>query len=111
MSFLVNSNNSFCSSLCSHESQFSSLSWQYVLLFPFWVRAHSSPARSIGTPGERKSVAKKFRCCLARNSFTSGPSLGPSTPQFNELLLVSPSLFSSPLASLSFCLLLTRSFK
>jgi len=35
---------SFCSSLCSHESQLNSLSWQYALLFPFCERAHSSPA-------------------------------------------------------------------
>src|SRR5437588_10736998 len=104
MSFLVNSNNSFCSSLCSHESQFSSLSWQWVLLFPFCVRAHSSPARSIGTPCERKSVAKKFRRCRARSSLIFGSSVGPSTPQFHELLLLSPSLFSSPLASLRFSL-------
>src|SRR6266513_3579687 len=104
MSFFVKVSSSFCSSLCSQESQFSSLSWQYVLLLPFWVRAHSSPASSIGTPWERKSVVKKFRRCRDRSALISGSSVGPSTPQFHELLWLSPSRFSSPFASLCFSL-------
>ena len=33
-------------------------------------------------PCESRSVAKKFRVCLARSATTAGSSLGPSTPQF-----------------------------
>jgi hypothetical protein len=44
----------------NHES---SLSWHHALLLPCCVRPNSSPPRSIGTPCERKSVVRKFRCC------------------------------------------------
>ena len=40
----------------------SSLSWQYVLLLPFWVRPSSSPCSSMGVPCESMSVARKLRC-------------------------------------------------
>src|SRR5262244_1477360 len=40
--------------------QDSSLSWQYALLLPCWVRMASSPARSMGMPWERRRVARKF---------------------------------------------------
>ena len=40
----------------------SSLSWQYVLLLPFWVRPASSPCNSMGVPWDSMSVAMKLRC-------------------------------------------------
>src|SRR5580704_11171447 len=100
ISFFVKSNRFFASSSQFQLNQLSSLSWQYVLLFPCCVRPNSSPALSIGTPCESIKVAMKFRRCRLRSRLTSGSSVGPSAPQFQELLLLSPSRFSSPFASL-----------
>ena len=55
-------------------------------------RSASAPIRrprsSIGTPWERKSVVRKFRRCRARSLLISGSSVGPSAPQFHELIVV-----------------------
>src|SRR5690606_3955305 len=88
----------------SQSIQDSSLSWQYTLLLPCWVRPSSSPWLIIGTPCDSSRVVRKLRCCPARNALTSGSSVGPSTPQFQDRLWLSPSLLSSPLASLCFSL-------
>src|SRR5215471_21539771 len=80
--------------------QDSSLSWQYALLLPCWVRMASSPARSMGMPWERRRVARKLRIWRSRRVFTTGSSPGPSAPQFHEALSSVPSRLSSPLASL-----------
>ncbi len=76
---------------------------------PRWVRASSSPWLIIGTPWESISVAMKFRICRARSRSTSGSSVSPSAPQFQDRLWLSPSRLSSPLASLCFSLYDTRS--
>jgi hypothetical protein len=73
-----------------------------VLLLPPWVRPPSSPCSSIGTPWESSSVAIMLRWVRARIRSTSASSVGPSTPWFHERLWLSPSLPSSPLASLCF---------
>src|SRR5581483_5963170 len=86
-----------------------SLSWHQALLLPPCERPHSSPPSSIGTPCERKSVARKLRCWRARNARTAGSSVGPSAPQFHERLSSLPSAFPSPFASLCFSLYETRS--
>ena len=90
----------------NHES---SLSWHHALLFPCCVRPSSSPPSSIGTPCERNSVVRKFRCCRARSARISGSSVGPSAPQFHERLSSVPSWLPSPFASLCFSLYETRS--
>src|SRR5260370_644004 len=84
--------------------QGTSLSWQEALLFPPCVRPISSPPQSIGTPTERTSVVRKFRCWRDRSAFTSSQSEGPSTPQFQERLSFAPSLLFSQLAQLCFSL-------
>src|SRR5262249_34824487 len=81
-----------------------SLSWHHALLLPPCERPHSSPPSSIGTPCDRNSVVKKLRCWRERSAFTSGSSVGPSTPQFHDRLSSVPSLFPSPFASLRFSL-------
>ena len=43
---------------------------------------------SIGTPWERKSVVRKFRRCRSRKALISGSSVGPSAPQFHELIII-----------------------
>ena len=91
-------------SASSQWTQLISLSWAYVLLLPSCVRLSSSPCSSIGTPWLSRSVAMKLRCSRARASRISGSSVGPSTPWFHERLWLSPSLLSSPLASLCFSL-------
>ncbi|CPU66495.1 Uncharacterised protein [Mycobacteroides abscessus] len=58
----------------------------------------------MGTPCDSSSVAKKFRRWRARSDRTSGSSVGPSAPQFQDRLWLSPSLLSSPFASLCFSL-------
>ncbi|MEO7414543.1 MAG: hypothetical protein ABIZ81_14420 [Opitutaceae bacterium] len=40
----------------------------------------------IGTPCDRKSVARKLRCIRRRRAWTSLGAWGPSCPQFQELL-------------------------
>ena len=84
--------------------QLMSLSWQYALLFPRWVRPSSSPWLIIGTPCDSSSVVRKLRFCRSRSARTSALSVGPSTPQFQLRLLFSPSRFSSRFASLCFSL-------
>ena len=103
-SFCVKISSDFARASCSQESQLISLSWQYALLLPFWVRQNSSPAQSIGTHWLRKSVARKFRRWRSRSALTASSVVGPSEPQFQELLLFSPSRFPSPFASLCFSL-------
>src|SRR5690606_20480144 len=91
----------FClRSSSSQLSHVSSLSWQYVLLLPCCVWLSSSPWYSIDTPCENSRVAIWFRFCRSRRAMISGSSVGPSTPQFHELLSLAPSRLSSPLASL-----------
>src|SRR5262249_25041188 len=85
------------------------LSWHHALLLPPCERPNSSPPSSIGTPWERSSVARKFRCCSARSASTASSSVGPSAPRFQERLSSVPSRFSSPFASLCFSLSETRS--
>jgi hypothetical protein len=58
------------------------------------------PPRSMGTPWDSSSVARKSRCCWARRARTATSSVSPSAPQFQERLSSVPSRFSSPLASL-----------
>ena len=53
-----------CSSLWStfdQSNQVISLSWQYALLLPCWVRPSSSPPSNNGTPAESNSVTRKAR--------------------------------------------------
>src|SRR5690606_9659574 len=98
----VNSKNALCLSSHSQLNQLISLSWQYTLLFPIWVRPYSSPLQIIGTPWLKRRVAIKFLFCCSLNWLISGSSVGPSTPQFQLKLWLSPSLLSSLLASLCF---------
>src|SRR3954470_9433865 len=100
INFETNSKSRCCCSSRSQFSQLISLSWQYALLFPFCVRPYSSPPHNIGTPCDKNSVVMKLRICFRRNALISGSSVGPSAPQFHELLLLSPSLPPSPFASL-----------
>ncbi len=60
-------------------------------------------------PCESSSVARKLRCWRARSSRTAGSRVAPSTPQFQDRLLLSPSRLPSPLASLCLSLYETRS--
>ena len=60
-------------------------------------------------PWDRKSVDRKLRFWRLRSAFTLRSSVGPSTPQFQGRLLLSPSRLSSPLASLCFSLYETKS--
>jgi len=83
-----------------HPGQLVSLAGRWALLLPLWVWAISSPASSIGTPWESRSVERKLRTCLSRRAFTAGSSVSPSTPQFHERLSVVPSRFASRFASL-----------
>src|SRR5690606_14985422 len=104
ISFLVNSKKALCLSSHSQFNQLISLSWQYTLLLPNCVRPYSSPLVIMGTPWLRRRVAIKFRFCCSLSALISGSSVGPSTPQFQLLLWLSPSLLSSPFASLCFSL-------
>src|SRR5687768_737683 len=105
----ANSSSRAFASFAVQSTQDSGVSWQYALLLPCCVRPISSPATSIGTPCESSSVARKFRDCCARQAAIAGSSLGPSTPQFHEMLLSLPSRLSSRFASLCFCSYDTRS--
>src|SRR5580692_3633732 len=93
-------NDSRPSSAAAQSYQEVSLSWQYALLLPFWVRPSSSPPSSSGTPNDSSSVVSMARACRARSASTSGSGVGPSAPQFQERLSLVPSRFASPLASL-----------
>ena len=53
----------------------------------------------------------KLRRCRPRISSTSGLSVGPSAPEFQERLWLSPSAPPSPLASLCLSLYETRSLR
>src|SRR6266851_7340779 len=107
----VNSCISFSWLACSQSTQEISLSWQYALLLPCWVRPISSPPSSIGTPWDRNRVARNERWRRARSPSMPGSSDGPSTPLFHELLSLAPSWLFSPLASLCLSLYVTRSRK
>jgi len=65
----------------------------------------------MGTPCERRSVARMLRRWRFLRARISGSSVGPSTPQFQESLFDSPSRFSSPFARLCFSLYETRSLR
>ena len=69
-----------------------------VVVTPGWPS--SSPPHSSGTPNDSSRVVSSARDCRARSSTTSGSSLGPSTPQFQDRLSSVPSRLASPLASL-----------
>src|SRR5262249_41886037 len=66
------------------SSQVSSLSWQYALLLPRWVRDSSSPAISIGTPRESSVVASRLRISVrrARRTAARGPVAFPPPVAF-----------------------------
>jgi hypothetical protein len=87
-------------SAASQSNQEISLSWQYALLFPCWVRPISSPPRSIGIPNDSSRVASIARDWRARSASTPVSVVGPSAPQFQERLSLVPSRLDSPLASL-----------
>ena len=55
-------------------------------------------------PWESRSVARRFFRCRKRSLFTSGSSVGPSTPQFQECSLLLPSALFSPFGMLCFSL-------
>ena len=56
------------------------------------------------------SIVNAFLICRSRNASTPGSSLGPSTPQFHDMLSSTPSLFPSPFSRLCFSLYDTVSF-
>src|SRR5580658_185416 len=87
-------------STADQSNQEISLSWQYALLLPFWVRPSSSPPSSSGMPNDSSRVARMARDWRARRASTSGAGVGPSAPQFQERLSLVPSRLDSPLASL-----------
>ena len=74
------------------------------------MRSTSSPPQIIGMPWLTSSVENRLRSCRWRRLLTSLMVVGPSTPQFHERLLLSPSRLSSPLAMLCLLLYVTRSF-
>src|SRR5664279_1976983 len=102
-----------CSSSChgsrSQSNHEISLSWQYALLLPRWVRPISSPPSSIGVPADSNSVPKRLRRERRLAASTSTSSVGPSAPWLYDRLLSVPSLFFSPLASLCLSLYAVRS--
>src|SRR5579863_9006660 len=85
-------------STADQSNQEVSLSWQYALLLPPWVRPSSSPPSSSGTPNDSSSVVSIARDCLARRACTSGSGVGPSAPHFHDRLSSEPSRLFSPLA-------------
>mmetsp|Transcript_27119 Transcript_27119/g.68236 ORF Transcript_27119/g.68236 Transcript_27119/m.68236 type:complete len:208 (-) Transcript_27119:1935-2558(-) len=89
--------------------QFRWVSWQYVLLLPPLVCPYSSPMRIIGTPCATSSADMRLRIWRCRRRSTPASPVAPSAPQFHDRLCCSPSLLSSPLASLCFSLYDTRS--
>src|ERR1700732_1745319 len=84
-------NDSRPSSTADQSYQEISLSWQYALLLPAWVRPSSSPPSSSGTPNDSSSVVSMARHCRARRASTPGSGVGPSAPQFQERLSLVPS--------------------
>ena len=65
----------------------------------------------MGMPWDSSSVASRLRRWRPRSARMSGSSVGPSTPQFQDRLKLSPSWLPSPLASLCFWLYETRSLR
>src|SRR3954463_9213473 len=103
--------SSFCHSAWFQSNQESSLSWQYALLFPCWLRPNSSPPTRSGHPCDRKRVVRKFRSWRRRSLLIASSVVGPSTPQFHERLSLCPSWLFSPFASLCFSLYETQSLR
>src|SRR4051794_30638199 len=95
-----NSSRSALDSSSDQSNQEISESWHQPLLLPPCERPNSSPPSSIGVPWDSSSVARKLRCWRARSSSTSGLSVGPSAPQFQDRLSSVPSRLPSLLASL-----------
>src|SRR5689334_23143188 len=108
MSSFTNRCTSACFEIRLQSNQLVSLSWQYALLLPRWVRRTSSPIRIIGMPSENIVQVKKFLTCLFLRFSTAPSSVGPSTPQFQLQLSLEPSRLPSPFASLCFTLKETR---
>lgn len=79
-------NASSAAFLSRSVQSYQEMSWQYPLLLPCCDRPISSSPSSIGTPCDKKSVARKFRFWRPRSSRTCGSSVGPSTPLFHEQL-------------------------
>src|SRR5262249_43072001 len=75
-----------CESALAQSYHDTSLSWQYAVLLPRWVRPISSPPRIIGTPCDKSSVVRKFRPCRERGGRIALSVVGPSAPQFHERL-------------------------
>jgi hypothetical protein len=98
----ANRRKSLFFSASAQSTQLVSLSWHQALLFPFWVRRNSSPARTIGTPWESMSVAKKFFACRTRRARIAGSVVSPSAPQFHDRFSSHPSRLDSPFSSLCF---------
>src|SRR3712207_6906513 len=60
----------------------------YTTLFrslPPWVRQNSSPAVSIGGPGDSSSVANRLRACRGRSARIAGSVGGRSEEHTSEL--------------------------
>ena len=66
-------------------------------------------ARSSARPGRAAAWRGSCAAGAPRSALIAGSSVGPSTPQFQDRLWLSPSLLPSPLASLCFSLYETRS--
>jgi len=84
------------------SNQLISLSWQYALLFPRWLRRISSPISSIGVPNAIIVKARKFLICRHLSASMAGSSAGPSAPQFQLRFSFIPSRFCSAFSSLCF---------
>src|ERR1700689_1687124 len=96
--FLVKASRS--SSTTDQSTQEISLSWQYALLLPCWVRPSSSPPSSMGTPKDSSKVVSIARVRCARSAVMAASVVGPSAPEFHDRLSLAPSRLDSPLASL-----------
>lgn len=59
---------------------------------PAHLWPYSSPMYSMGTPCATSSAASMLRIWRCRRLFTAGDSVGPSAPQFQLRLWLSPSL-------------------
>ena len=91
MSVRTNRWRSRCRSRRLQSSQLTSLSWQYALLLPRWVRRISSPIWSIGVPIDISRMTMKFltwrrrSCSICR---ILGRPLDPAIPGQVRLLPV-----------------------
>ena len=90
----------FASKSMLQSSHAISLSWQYTLLLPPWLRPSSSPAVIMGTPWAKSMVVIRLRVVRARSANVLGLFVMPSTPWFQLRLLPVPSRFSSWLSML-----------